>query len=558
MSTAGVALGTGRASDHNMFPVLTPGQMERLAHAGRPRSLSPGEVLLDVGDKTTRVFVIREGEVEIARPSLRGQGLVIILGSGQFTGEVGTLAGRPAMGRTTAITSGEVLELDRKALLSIVQNDSDLSVIFMKAFLLRRVALIRHGLGDAVLVGSSHSADTLRIREFLFRNNHPHSEIDLDREKDVETLLDQLRISIEDIPVVICRDRVVLKNPSNQQIADCLGFNAAIDATKMRDLVVVGAGPSGLGAAVYAASEGLDVLVLEANAPGGQAGSSSRIENYLGFPMGITGHDLAASAHAQAQKFGADLMVARSVTGLDCSRLPYAVHLDRGETIHTRSILVASGAVYRKLEVEGIGRFEGAGVYHSATPMESKLCRGEEVIVIGGGNSAGQAAVFLAGKVRHVHMLVRAAGLADTMSRYLIRRIEQDPHITLHVRTEIVAVAGDDHLKQVTWRDTAQDATETHDIRHLFVLAGATPNTGWLNGCVVVDDKGFIKTGADLSPDDLETAGWRLGRAPHHLETSLPAVFAVGDVRSGNVKRVASAVGEGSIAVSLVHRVLRE
>ena len=557
MSTTAVPLATGRASDHNMFPVLTPGQMERLARAGRPRSVSPGEVLLDVGDQTTRVFVIREGEVEIARPSVRGQGLVIVLGSGQFTGEVGTLAGRPAMGRTTAVTPGEVLELDHRTLLSIVQNDADLSVIFMKAFLLRRVALIRHGLGDAVLVGSSHSADTLRIREFLFRNDHPYSEIDLDREKDVENLLDQLRISIGDIPVLICRDRIVLKNPSNQQIADCLGFNAAVDATKMRDLVVVGAGPSGLGAAVYAASEGLDVLVLEANAPGGQAGTSSRIENYLGFPMGISGHDLAASAHAQAQKFGAQLMIARSVTGLDCSRLPYAVHLDRGETIHTRSILVASGAVYRKLDVDGIDRFAGAGVYYSATPMESKLCRGEEVIVVGGGNSAGQAAVFLAGKAGHVHMLVRAASLADTMSRYLIRRIEQHPRITLHARTEIVAVAGDAHLAKVTWRNT-EGATSTHDIRHVFVMAGATPNTGWLNGCLVVDDKGFIKTGADLSPDDLQTAGWRLGRAPHHLETSLPAVFAVGDVRSGNVKRVASAVGEGSIAVSLVHRVLRE
>jgi thioredoxin reductase (NADPH) len=547
-----------RPPDERMFPVLTPDQLRRAGGYGRKRSIDRGEVLVDVGDQTHRVFIVTEGRLEIVRPSVGGEDFVTALGPGQFTGEVATLSGRPAFVRIRAVVPGEVIEVDHEHLLSIVQTDSELSDILMRAFVLRRVELIARGLGDAVLVGSNHCAGTLRIREFLTRNNHPYSEIDLDREADVQDLLDRFQVSVEDIPVLICRGQVVLRNPTNQQIADCLGFNKSIDVTKARDLVIVGAGPSGLAAAVYGASEGLDVLVVEASAPGGQAGSSSKIENYLGFPTGISGNDLAGRAYAQAQKFGAQLMVARAVTRLICARKPYALGLDGTEQVPARAIIIATGAEYRKLAIDNLARFEGAGVYYSATPMESQLCRGEEVIVVGGGNSAGQAAVFLAQATKRVHMLVRSDDLAKSMSRYLIRRIEQHPSIALRFSTEVVGLQGNGHLEKVASRDARTGEVQTHDIRHLFIMAGAVPNTRWLEGCLALDGKGFIKTGADLTQEDLASARWPLTRMPYLLETSLHGVFAVGDVRSGNLKRVASAVGEGSIAVALVHRALLE
>ena len=360
------------------------------------------------------------------------------------------------------------------------------------------------------------------------------------------------------MPVLICRGDAVLRSPSNQRIADCLGFNDAIDQTHMRDLVIVGAGPAGLAAAVYGASEGLDVLVLESNAPGGQAGSSSRIGNYLGFPTGISGQELTGRAYAQAQKFGAQVMIAKGATELACDRQPYAVQIDEGARVPARAVIIATGADYRRPALENLSQFEGAGVYYGATPMEAQVCAGEEVIVVGGGNSAGQAAVFLVQTVKRVHMLVRGDGLADTMSRYLIRRIEDNPAIVLSTQTEIAGLEGDTHLERVRWRDNRSGEVGTHDIRHVFMMTGAVPNTRWLERCIVLDDKGFIKTGPDLSQDDLAAAGWPLTRPPHLLETSRPGVFAVGDVRGGNIKRVASAVGEGSIAVAFVHQVLHE
>jgi thioredoxin reductase (NADPH) len=355
------------------------------------------------------------------------------------------------------------------------------------------------------------------------------------------------------------RDQLALRNPSNQQIADCLGFNESIDQTYVRDLIIIGAGPSGLAAAVYGASEGLDVLMLETSSPGGPAGSSSRIENYLGFPTGISGQELAARAYNQAQKFGAHMLVARAAR-LICDRKPYVVELENGTRISTRTIVIATGAQYRKLSVENLSRFEGAGVYYGATFVEAQLCGGEEVIVVGGGNSAGQAAVFLAQTAKRVYMLVRSNSLAANMSRYLIRRIENSPMITLRPQTEIVAIEGGegDHLNSVYWRNSQTGQTEKHEISHVFVMTGADPNTHWLDGCIALDDKGFIKTGPDLLPENLSAAGWPLTRQPYLLETSLPGVFAVGDVRGGSIKRVASAVGEGSIAISFVHKVLQE
>jgi thioredoxin reductase (NADPH) len=343
-------------------------------------------------------------------------------------------------------------------------------------------------------------------------------------------------------------------------LAGCLGFNSSIDGTQMRDLIIVGAGPSGLAAAVYAASEGLDVLMIETTAPGGQAGSSSRIENYLGFPTGVSGQELAARATTQAQKFGAHMMIARSVVRLHCDRRPYRVELDGGDTLPARAIVIATGAQYNKPRLENLANFEGKGIYYGATYIESQLCGGDEVAVVGGGNSAGQAAVFMSQSARKVHMLVRSGELSSTMSRYLIQRLTENSQIELHWNTEITALEGGESLERVIWRNKKTGESETRDVRHVFVMAGASPRTEWLRGCLALDDKGFILTGRDL-----EAVGnsdgyppWPLTRGPLMLETSLPGVFAVGDVRANNVKRVASAVGEGAISISLVHRALAE
>jgi thioredoxin reductase (NADPH) len=541
-----------------MFPTLTPAQIKRIAVHGRVRSIRPGEVLVEAGEQVVPFFVVTTGRVEIVRPSGTAETLVAVHGPGQFTGEVNMLSGRPALVRARASESGEVIELDHEHLLALVQTDSELSELIMRSFILRRVELIAHGLGDVVLVGSNHCSGTLRVKEFLTRNGHPYSYIDLDRDADVQDLLDRFHIAAADVPVLICRGEVVLRNPTNQQIAGCLGFNDAIDQSQMRDVVIVGAGPAGLAAAVYAASEGLEVLVLETNSPGGQAGSSSKIENYLGFPTGISGQALAGRAYTQAQKFGAQVIIAKGAKRLVCDRKPYAIEMDGDTRVQARTIIIATGAEYRVPTIENLSEFKGVGVYYGATFMEAQLCRGEEVVVVGGGNSAGQAAVFLAQTAKCVHMLVRGSGLAESMSRYLIRRIEQNPAIVLRINTEIVALEGSNHLERVRWRDDQAGSIETHDIKHVFVMAGAVPSTEWLDGCVALDAKGFIKTGPDLSQDDLAAAHWPLARAPHLLETSLPGVFAVGDVRSGNIKRVASAVGEGSIAISFVHQVLSE
>ena len=541
-----------------VFPVLTAAQLARVAAHGTERRVSPGEVLVEVGDAHVPFFVVTAGELEAVRLFGGTVTRVALHGPGNFTGEVSTLAGRRALVSVRATQPGAVIELDREGLLALVQTDAQLSEIVLRAFVLRRVELVAQGLGDVVLVGSDHCSGTLRVREFLTRNGHPYAYIDLDRDEGVQELLDRFHVAAADVPIVICRGEIVLRNPTNQQIAGCLGFNDAIDQSLVRDLVVIGAGPSGLAAAVYGASEGLDVLVVEASSPGGQAGASSRIENYLGFPTGISGQELAGRAYTQAEKFGAKVAIPRSARRLACDRRPYVLELDAGPPVPARAVIIATGAEYRRLALDDLGRFEGAGVYYLATFMEARLCRDEEIVVVGGGNSAGQAAVFLAQTARHVHVLVRAPGLAESMSRYLVRRLEGTPNITLHTRTEIVGLEGEAHVERVRWRDGAEQAVETHDIRHVFVMTGAVPSTRWLAGCVALDEKGFIKTGTTLTPEDLAAAGWPLARPPHLLETSLPGVFAAGDVRSGSFKRVASAVGEGSIAVALVHQVLHE
>jgi thioredoxin reductase (NADPH) len=540
-----------------IFPTLTSAQIARVATHGRRRAVRGGEVLVEQGDRAIPFFVVISGELEAVRPTCATETLITIVSAGQFTGEINTLSGRRALARIRARQDGEVIQLARESVLALVQTDAELSEILMRAFILRRVELLTQGIGDATLVGSSHSADTLRIKEFLTRNGHPYAYIDLERDGDVQSLLDHFRVSVAETPVVICRGETVLRNPTNREIANCLGFNEAVDETQVRDLVIVGAGPAGLASAVYGASEGLDVLLLETYSPGGQAGSSSRIENYLGFPTGISGNELAGRAYTQAQKFGAQMLLTTG-TRLTCDRKPYQIELEDGTKIPARAIVIATGAKYRKLPIENLSRFEGVGIYYGATFVEAQVCNGEDVIVVGGGNSAGQAAVFLAESTKHVYIVVRGSGLIDTMSKYLIRRIEQTPNITVLAHTELVGLEGVDHLERVTVQNTQTGKTEEKNVAHVFVMTGANPNSAWLNGCVVLDNKGFIKTGPDLSSEELSGAHWPLSRRPYLLETSLPGVFAAGDVRAGNVKRVASSVGEGSIAISFVHQLLRE
>lgn len=540
-----------------IFPRLTAAQIARLEPHGKRISTRSGQVLAEPGDRQGQMMVVLTGSIEIVRPGLAGEELVVVHTSGQFSGELSTLRGSGSLVRARVGEAGEVLAIDAEHLRGIVQTDSELSELLMRAFILRRVGLIAVDPGDVVLIGSRHSAGTLRVQQFLTRNGFPYASLDVETDPSVQELLDRFHVSVEDVPVVLCRGEV-LKNPGNEELAKCLEMNPQVDECKIHDVVVIGAGPAGLAAAVYAASEGLDVFVVETSSPGGQAGSSSKIENYLGFPTGISGGALAGRAFVQAQKFGAEIVVASTAVRLRCERRPYKVETSGEFSTRGLAIIIATGAEYRQLALEDPARFLGVGVYYAATAVEARLCKGEEVVVVGGGNSAGQAAVFLAGHCRHVHLLVRSDGLAESMSRYLIRRIEESPNITLRVHTEITSLEGDTQLERVTWRTRPGESTETHPIGHVFLMTGAIPNTAWLEGCVSLDGKGFVRTGSDVPAGDLATSKWPLSRRPHLFETSLPGVFAVGDVRYGSVKRVASAVGEGSACVQYIHQFLAE
>ena len=546
-------------ADTQAFPILSAAQIARLKPAGKVRQVKQGDILFEPGDTSVPFFVMLTASMEIVQPDLAGERAIVGHPPGEFTGEISMISGQKCLVRGRITTPGEILEISPDGLRTVVARDSELSEVLMRAFILRRIALISSGKGNVVLLGSRYCAGTMRIREFLARNSYPYSFVDLDSDKDSQAILDRFQIEPRDVPVVICLGQTILKNPSTQQLADCLGLNDSVDQKQVRDVIIVGAGPSGLAAAVYAASEGLDALLIEADAPGGQAGSSSKIENYLGFPTGISGQELGARALTQAQKFGAKLIVGHRVTKLNCDKRPYEVVLDNGNVLSARAVVISSGAQYNKPPIENLTRFEGQGVYYGATFMEAQLCEGDDLIVVGGGNSAGQAAVYLSQVARKVHVLVRSTNLSDSMSRYLIQRLEDNPKIELHYCTEITALAGDRQLQRVTWRDNNSGKTSEHAIKHLFIMAGASPHTKWLEGCVSMDEKGFILTGRDLDASPAKpTSPWPLNRRPQMLETSLPAIFAVGDVRSGNVKRVASAVGEGAIAIHLVHRALAD
>ena len=538
-------------------PILTASQIERIRDFATPREVTAEEILYEPGDDTPPVFVVISGGIKILAVGGVEERTVTTYGVGQFSGELLMVSGRRSIYRCQAIETGTLLELSAKDLRIIIGKDAELSDVFMKAFLARRLSLKDKGEGNVVVLGSRYSANTLAAREFLTRDGHPFTYLDLDVDQTAQELLDRFGVSTDDIPVVICNNTQVLRNPSPEDIAECLGFNSNIDESQVRDLVVVGAGPAGLAAAVYAASEGLDVLVVEKGAPGGQAGSSSKIENYLGFPAGLSGNELAASAIAQSEKFGAQIMVARTVERLNCGKRPYKVTLDNGQEIPARAVVLATGAQYNKPSLPNLDTFSGRGVYYNATFMEAQLCAGEQVIVVGGGNSAGQAAVFLAQNSAGVLMLVRSSSLTETMSRYLVQRIEKNPLIQVLYSSELTSLQGNGHLEQVSWIEKNTHAISTKPIRHVFVMAGASPKTAWLAGCVSLDKKGFVLTGRDLESVQ-SPIPWPLSRPPHMLETSVPGVFVVGDVRSGNVKRVASAVGEGSIVVHLVHQALAE
>ncbi len=541
-----------------MFPVLTPAQVDRIARLGRRREVHAGEVLFDWGEQNTAFFVVLSGEMQVVRRIGEREEPVVVHRAGQFTGEINMLSARRSLARGRMIEDGSVIQVDRDGLRALVQRDAELSEILLRAFILRRVAFMAEDTNDLVLLGSRHSGSTTRIREFLSRNGQPFTYQDVETDPSVQQMLDRFHIAVDEVPVVLCQGGHVFRNPSIEALSSKLGLTTQLDPKDVRDVVIVGAGPAGLAAAVYAASEGLDVLVLESSAPGGQAGSSSHIENYLGFPTGISGQALAGRALVQAEKFGAEVSIARTAARIDCAHHPYRVHLEGGEEVLTRTIVIASGVHYRKLELASVERFEGAGIFYSATHLEGQLCKGEEIAIVGGGNSAGQAAVFLSGLARRVHVLVRGRGLAESMSRYLVQRIEDAPNVVLRTRTQIETLEGTDGLQRIEWRHLDSGDRETHEIRNLFVMTGADPHTAWLEGCVALDAKRFVKTGADLLPEDLDAVHWRLPRRPHLMETSVPGVYCVGDARANSVKRVASAVGEGSVCVQLVHGALQE
>ena len=547
-------------ADADTRPILTQIEIDRARPYGRVRHAELGEILYRPGEVGVPCFILLSASLEIVQPTIHGERLVFNLCPGMFTGEAGMIAGQRTVVQGRVMQAGEILELRPEELRTLVARDAGLSEILLQAFILRRLMLINRQLGNVVVIGSRHSADTLRLREFLGRNGHPYTYIDLDSDDTSRGLLDRFAIAVSEIPIVIGNGTMIMRNPSTSQLADCLGLNDNIDNSLLHDLVIVGAGPAGLAAAVYGASEGLDTLLIESHAPGGQAGTSSRIENYLGFETGVSGQKLATSATRQAQKFGAKMALARAIVQLRCQRRPYELVMDDGTVFFARTIVIATGARYNKPTAVALDRFAGRGIHYGATHIEAQLCEGEEVIVVGGGNSAGQASVFLSRTARKVYMLVRGADLAESMSRYLVQRIIGNPSIELLCNSELAGLEGENDLEEVSWIDKQTGQARSASARHLFVMTGASPNTNWLGGRLALDDKGFILTGRDLplAIDPDRNPPWPLSRPPQMLESSLPGVFAVGDVRAGSIKRVAAAVGEGATAVSMVHRALAE
>jgi thioredoxin reductase (NADPH) len=542
-------LSSGGSRYHQVYPTLDERQLTILERYGERRKLKADDILYYEGDRHVAMFAILSGTIEATRASVQGPQLLGTHGPGSFTGEVGTLAGRAAAATTRAVSDCEVIVIDEESLRALVIAEAELSETIMRAYILRRVAFIQGQHAGVVVIGSTASAPTLHLRHFLSRNGQPSAYFDIVEHAETKELLTRYGATEADIPIVVTLQGTVLRRPSNRAVADAIGLSPDRLNGARFDLVVVGAGPAGLAAAVYAASEGLKVVVLDAKAPGGQAGTSSKIENYFGFPTGISGQALAGRGLSQCRKFGAEVGVPIEALTIECADAQsFQIGLDHDEGVHARAVVIAAGARYRKPDITRLEHFEGRGIYYSATFMEVAFCNNQELIVVGGGNSAGQAAVFLARFALHVHVVIRGDGLSASMSDYLIRRISAAANITLHTRTTIVELCGGSKLEAIRW--DRQGQIEHKSIQHVFLFLGARPNTRWLGDCVALDKDGFVLTGAATGDK------WRAVRPPHDLETSQPGIFAAGDVRSGSVKRVAAAVGEGAGAIQAVHQYL--
>ncbi len=543
-----------------IFPILDATQIETAKRfaSGPARSFAPGDVVFDVGERNAPAWLVLEGSIDVVRrDGLQHETPITTHGVGQISGEVSQLAGRDTLACGRAGAHGcTALPFDAAHIRALMIGSAEVGEIVMRAFILRRVGLIDEGGAGAVLVGIPGTADLTRLQDFLRRNGYPVMVLDAANDAEGRAMVERLGVPPTDLPLMLCPNGTVLRRPSNAEAGACLGITPDLDPDRLYDVAIVGAGPAGLAAAVYAGSEGLSVIALDSRAFGGQAGASSRIENYLGFPTGISGMALAGRAFNQALKFGVEIAIPLQVSHLDCDSGnghdsdPFKLELSDGGAVRARTVIVASGAAYRRPPIENLPMFEGAGVSYWASPVEAKLCEGEEIALVGGGNSAGQAVVFLAPKVKRLHLIIRGEGLESSMSRYLIERIDALPNVELHTKTEVVALEGDETtgLTGAMFRDRDTGKTHACSLRHLFLFIGADPNADWLNGCVALDDKGFVLTGAKC--------GGRQGRAILPLETSRPGVFAIGDVRAGSTKRVAAAVGEGAAVVSQIHSVL--
>jgi len=527
---------------HTAFAGLNDDMLNRLEVCSTKMTCEAGRLLFRRGMRDVDMYVVLSGQLEIDDVDEPGvEHVIAILRRGQFTGELDLLDNRPALVTCRAKTKTKVLRVDRSALRRLMRSDAEIAEVVMQACIGRRFDLIRHSSGGVLLVGLEHSADTIRLQRFLIRNGFPFQIVNAENNADADSLIRSFELNPAELPVVVLPDRTILRNPTNPQLADELELTDVRDFDNIYDVAIVGAGPAGLAAAVYAASEGLSTAVIEGAAPGGQAGTSSRIENYLGFPTGVSGQELSDRSQIQAQKFGARFLISREVSSISEEVGQHSLVLSDGETVRARAIIIATGAKYQRLSVPDYDRYEYQGIHYAATAMEAGLCQQDEVVVVGAGNSAGQAALFLSRTADRVHLLVRGKGLNATMSDYLIQRIMASRSITLHLETEITALSGDDRLREVTWLSKGSAEPETRHIGNVFVMIGARPRSEWLSEVILRDSKGFIVTGLGAGSNSA-------------FGTSLQGVFAVGDVRSGSVKRVASAVGEGSGVISEVHQ----
>jgi len=533
-----------QSNRHASFPVFGQEIVTRLMELGVVEIFEPGAFLFLRGARDVDMFVVVDGEIEIIEKIGQMTGNTFaVLGRGQFTGELDLLDSRRTLFDCRAITRSRILRINRSMLRQIIRSEIEIADLVMQACMGRRSDIVRDASGGVTLIGHKHSADTIRLLRFLTRNGHPYTMLDPSTNADANSLIHSFDFQQAHLPVVLLGDQTVLRNPSTALLSDELGLTDVSDRTTVYDVAIIGAGPAGLAAAVYAASEGLSTVVIEGNTPGGQAGTSSRIENYLGFPTGVSGQELSDRSLAQAQKFGARFAISRDVVTMRREKNIYALHLEDGEPVTSRTVVIATGARYQKLNLPNYERFEYQGIHYAATAMEAGLCLNQEVVVVGAGNSAGQAALFLSQTSKCVHLLIRGERLETTMSNYLIQRILSSRRISLRVRSEIVRMDGEDCLQEVTWRDNAIGKIESRAISNVFVMIGASPRTQGFCHDLAVDAKGFIMTGGAVASESL-------------FGTNLEAVFAVGDVRSGSVKRVASAVGEGSVVVSDIHKYL--